>query len=98
MIVGRQQDPTDRITKILESNGYLVSSTLSEITAIDLATSSEFDAVVIGREVLASDRSHLRSVVRGHDASTVVIIAQSPESVMTQLNQGFKEMRGAAID
>ena len=49
----------DKVTSTLELEGYSVSSTLSDDVAVDLATSSDFDAVLIGGGAVSY--THLRA-------------------------------------
>ena len=51
LIVGRRQDRVDRTTAILERVGHIVTSTLDDGVALDLVGSSQFDALLIDREV-----------------------------------------------
>ena len=89
LIVGRQQTMIDKVTSTLELEGYSVS-TLSDDVAVDLATSSDFDAVLIGSGVSEPDRLKLKGDVLRVQPSTKVAQAHGPESVVTVLRQAFR--------
>jgi DNA-binding response OmpR family regulator len=93
--VGRQQDTIDRTTRILEGSGYLVTTTLSDAMAMDMAVSSDFDAVVVSGEVPSADSGYLRREIQSKKPATVVVMAHHPDSVVVQLNQAFKERESA---
>ena len=90
LIVGRQQTMIDQVTSTLELEGYSVSSTLLDDVAVDLATSSDFDAVLIGSGVSELDRLKLKGDVLRVQPSTKVAQAHGPESVVTALRQVFR--------
>ena len=77
----------DRVTRLLEMAGCIVTSTLDDGVAIDLAGSSDYDALLIGGEVSESDRRYVRSEARSKNPSMAVLIIHSAESVLTQLRQ-----------
>ncbi len=87
LIVGREQEYTDLIIRILESVGYIVTGTLSDGVAIDLASSSDYDVLLIGDEVSQSDGRYVATEARRKKPSITVVMVQSPESVLTQLRQ-----------
>ena len=85
LIVGRQQGSIDTITRLLEGVGCIVTGTTNDGVAIDLAGSSDYDALLIESEVSYSDGRYVATEARSKNPSLPVIIVQSPESVMTQL-------------
>ena len=85
LIVGRQQRSIDTITRMLEGVGCIVTGTTSDGVAIDLARSSDYDALIIEGEVSHSDGRYVATEARSSKPSLPVITVQSPESVMTQL-------------
>ena len=87
LIVGREQEFLDRVTRLLEMAGYIVTGTLDDGVAIDLAGSSDYDALLIGGEVPESDRRYVTSEARNQRPSMAVIIVHSAQSVLTQLRQ-----------
>ena len=95
LVVGRHEDTTHKFTRALESDGHIVTSTLSDAIALDLAGSSDFDAVVIGSGVSHADGRYLSTQIRGKKPSTAIIVAHGPESVLSQLRQAFKERASA---
>ena len=85
LIVGRHQDRLDRTTAILERVGYIVTGTLDDGVAIDLVGYSQFDALLIDREVSPQDRRYVTTQAREADPDTRVVVVESPEAVLTRL-------------
>ncbi len=95
LVVGRHEGTTHKFTRALEADGHIVTSTLSEATALDLAGSSYFDAVVIGGGVSHADIRYLGTQIQRKNSSTAIIVVHGPESVLSQLRQAFKERASA---
>ena len=91
LVVARHQDVMDSLTLTLERDGYIVTGTLSDAVALDLAIASSFDAAVISGGVPQSDRRHLVAEIQSKQPSTVAIVGHGTESVLIQLRQAFKE-------
>ena len=91
LVVGRDQDVVDRVTKLLESNAYIVTSTTNDDVALDLAGSADFDALVIGDGVPHSDMAYLREEVRRRKPGIEIVVSHGPDSVLTLLRQTFKD-------
>jgi hypothetical protein len=87
LIVGREQTMVDQVARRLEMAGFIVTGTLDDGVAIDLAVSAGYDALLIGEEVSEPDRRYVTTQARINNASLVVVKVQSPESVLTQLRQ-----------
>ena len=87
LIVGREQEYTDDIIGILEGVGCIVTGTLSDGVAIDLVGSSDYEVLLIGDEVSQSDGRYVATEARRKKPSIIVVMVQSPESVLTQLRQ-----------
>ena len=85
LIVGRHQDRLDRTTAILERVGYIVTGTLDDGVALDLVGSSQFDALLIDREVSPQDRRYVTTQAREGDPALPVVVVESPEAVLTRL-------------
>ena len=75
----------DNVTRLLESVGCIVAGTLIDTVAVDLASSSDYDALLIGDEVPQLDGGYIAAEARNKKPSMPVIIVHSPESVLTQL-------------
>ena len=90
LVVGRQQDDTDRVTSILESHAYIVTSTLNDDVAIDLAASAGFDALVVGSGVSHGEFASLREDVLRRQPDIKVVEERGADSVLTLLRQAFK--------
>jgi hypothetical protein len=93
LIFGREQQLTDEVTRILETAGFIVTGTLDEGVAIDLAANSDYEALLIGEEVSPSDRRYVATKTRNANPSLTVVVVQSPESVLTQLRQAGISIR-----
>jgi CheY-like chemotaxis protein len=87
LIVGREQEETDRITRLLEAVGCIVTATLSDEVAIDLAGSSEYNALLIGDEVPDSDARYVAAESRSKKPDLPVVVVRGAEAVLTQLRQ-----------
>ena len=87
LLVGRRQDTLDQLTRILEMAGYIVTATLDDGVAIDLAGSSTYAALLIGREVSAADRRYVATQSRNKDPFLTVVVVNSANSILTQLRQ-----------
>ena len=98
LLFGEEQEKTDKVTRILEGDGYIVTTTLSSITALDLAGNSDYDALVIDHRVPLGDRHYLLRTVRFKEPSTATVILESPASVVSQLKAAFKEVESSRPD
>ena len=87
LIVGRHQAFVDQVTRLLEGVGCIVTSTLSDAVALDLAISSDYDALLIDSVISQFDGAYLSTRTRKSKPSTAVIVVHSAESVLTQLVQ-----------
>ena len=87
LIFGRHQGFVDQVTRLLEGVGCIVTSTLSDAVALDLAISSDYDALLMDSEVSQSDGAYLATGARKSKPDTPVIVVHSEESVLTQLVQ-----------
>ena len=85
LLISREQDFMDQVTRVLEGVGCIVTSTLNDAVAIDLAGSADFDVMLIGGEVPQSDSRYVRSQANSHKPSMPVVLIHHPESVLTQL-------------
>lgn len=87
VIVGRSPGGIDRLTRILEGAGYIVSSTTDDGVAIDMA--SACDALLINNDVAEADRRYVATEARNRAAAIMVLTVNSPRSVLTQLAQAL---------
>lgn len=85
VIVGRSPGSLERLTRILEGAGYIVSSTTNDGIAIDMA--SACDALLIDNDVAESDRRYVATEARNRSDAILVLTANSPRSILTQLAQ-----------
>ena len=87
VVVGRRQDNLDRVTRLLEGAGYIVTSTTNDGVAIDMVSNSAYSALLVDGEVSQSDRLHIITEARNQNATMAVLTIHSPQSVLTQLSQ-----------
>ena len=87
LIIGRYQDTMEEVTRVLEGVGFIVTGTMNDGVAIDLAASSEYDGLLFGAEVPQSERGHVITEVRKSRPYIPVAVVHGPESVLTQVRQ-----------
>ena len=89
VIVGREPRAIDRITRLLEGAGYIVTSTTNDGVAIDMVGSSDYAALLIGGDVPQADQRYVATEARRRNPSLTVLTVNSPRSVLTQLSQAL---------
>ena len=67
LMVGRDQKSLEGTTKILEQVGVIVTGTSDDSIAIDLVGSSQYDALLISRDVSLPDRRYITTQARNLD-------------------------------
>ena len=87
VILGRDSSGIDRLTRILEGAGYIVTSTTNDGVAIDMVGSSTYDAMLITNDVAEPDRRYVATQSRNRDIGLPVLTVNSPRSILTQLAQ-----------
>ena len=87
LIVGRYQDTMEKVTRVLEGVGFIVTGTMNDGVAIDLAGSSEYDGLLFGEEVPQSERGYVITEVRKIRPYIKFAVVHGPESVLTQVRQ-----------
>ena len=87
LILGRQQNIVEKVTRILEGVGCTVASTLNDEVAIDLAGASGYDALIIESAVPEHDSRYVTTKARSVNSTIAVIVVSTPESALTQLRQ-----------
>lgn len=89
VVLGRDTGNIDRLTRILEGAGYIVTSTTNDGVAIDMVGSSTYDAMLITRDVAEADRRYVATQSRDRDVGLPVLTVNSTRSVLTQLTQAL---------
>ena len=89
VVLGRDASGIDSLTRILERAGYIVTSTSSDSTAIDMVGTSTYDAMLITRDVTDADRRYVATQSRNRDVGLPVLTVNSPRSILTQLTQAL---------
>ncbi len=87
VVLGRDASDIDRLTRVLEGAGYIVSSTTNDSVAVDMVGSSSYDALLINRDVTEADRRYVSTQSRNRDVGLLVLTVNSPRSILTQLAQ-----------
>ena len=82
---GRDQKSLEGTTKILEQVGVIVTGTSDDSIAIDLVGSSQYDALLISRDVSLPDRRYITTQARNLDVDIPVVVVESPEAVLIRL-------------
>ena len=77
LVVGRNTDDMETVTATLEGNGYSVTGTLYDDIAVDLASSSEFDAILMA-DMTQKERIELRGEVLKKQPKIKVVQAEGP--------------------
>ena len=85
LMVGRDQKSLEGTTKILEQVGVIVTGTSDDSIAIDLVGSSQYDALLISRDVSLPDRRYITTQARNLDGDIPVVVVESPEAVLIRL-------------
>ena len=85
LLVGRDQRNLEGTTKILEQVGGIVTGTSDDSIAIDLVGSSQYDALLISRDVSLPDRRYITTQARNLDVDIPVVVVESPEAVLIRL-------------
>ena len=85
LMVGRDQKTLEGTTKILEQVGVIVTGTTDDSIAIDLVGSSQYDALLISRDVSLPDRRYITTQARNLDVDIPVVVVESPEAVLIRL-------------
>ncbi len=89
VVLGRDASGIDRLTRILEGAGYIVTSTTNDGVAIDMVGSSTYDAMLITRDVAENDRRYVATESRSRDVGLPVLTVNSARSILTQLTQAL---------
>ena len=85
LLVGRDQKNLEGTTQILEQVGVIVTGTSDDSIAIDLVGSSQYDALLISRDVSLPDRRYITTQARNLDLDIPVVVVESPEAVLIRL-------------
>ena len=85
------QEDLASLTARLDANGHSTTGTVIDELAIDLAASSEFEAFVIDRHASPARQLRLTTEISRRSPAILVIRANGPEAVLTQLRQAAAE-------
>ena len=93
LAVVRDQTELDGVITLLEGNGFAATGTSLDAIAIDLASSTEFDALLISGGPSAAEQARLAAEVRRYQPDIIVVRPGSPLSILSLLRQEFKPHR-----
>ena len=89
LVVDRRQDDLDSVVALLEANGCIVSGTLNAAVAVDLVSSTTFDAMVVGSALPQADFASLREDVLRRQPDLRIVESRGTQSVLTLVRQAF---------
>lgn len=84
------------LTSRLDADGHAATGTVEGELAVDLASASDFEALVIDRRTPRADQLRLAADVARRSPQTLVIRANGPEALLTQMRQALAESGAAA--
>jgi DNA-binding response OmpR family regulator len=84
LIIGRYPEVMQRITALLQAQGYSIDSALTDDEALKIFSEKSFDAVVIGGGVEPQSRQVFQTTFRGHNAA-IKIIDANPQTILKEL-------------
>ena len=85
------------LTTRLEADGHSSTGTVEGELALDLASVSTYEALIIDRRTSLADQRRLSAEMAQRNPETLVIRANGPEALLTQVRQALTE-RGAGIE
>ena len=91
LVYADREDELASLTARLDADGHSTTGTAVDELAVDLAASSEFEAFVIDGLVPPSDQLRLASEISRRRPGILVIRANGPDAVLTQLRQAITE-------
>jgi DNA-binding NtrC family response regulator len=91
LVFADRQDELDALTARLDADGHSTTGTIVDELAIDLASSSTFEALLVDRHVSPRNQLWITSEIARRSPGILVIRANGPEAVLTQLRQAFTE-------
>jgi DNA-binding response OmpR family regulator len=84
LIIGRHPEVMQRITALLQAQGYSIDSVLTDDEALKIFSEKSFDAVVIGGGVESQSRQVFHTTFREHN-SAIKIIDANPQTILKEL-------------
>ena len=93
LVYAERDDELAALTSRLDADGHSATGTVVDELAIDLAASSDFEALLVDRHVPHNDQLWLTTEIARRNPGILVIRANGPEAVLIQLRQAFTERR-----
>jgi DNA-binding NtrC family response regulator len=91
LVFADREDELDALTARLDADGHSATGTVVDDLAIDLASSSDFEALLVDQHVSPSSQLWITGEIVRRNPGILVIRANGPEAVLTQLRQAFTE-------
>jgi DNA-binding NtrC family response regulator len=91
LVFADREEELDALTSRLDAEGHSATGTVVDELAIDLASSSNFEALLVDRHVSPRSQLWITSEIARRNPGILVIRANGPEAVLTQLRQAFTE-------
>ena len=91
LVYADREEELASLTARLDADGHSTTGTALDELAVDLAASSEYEAFVIDHLVPPSDQLRLTTEISRRSPGILVIRANGPEAVVTQLRQAITE-------
>lgn len=91
LVYADREEELDALTARLDADGHSATGTVVDELAIDLASSSNFEALLVDRHVSPGDQLWITSEIARRNPGILVIRANGPEAILTQLRQAFNE-------
>lgn len=93
LVYADREDELAALTSRLDADGHSATGTVVDELAIDLASSSDFEALLVDRHVPPRDQLWITSEISRRNPGILIIRANGPEAIITQLRQAFTERR-----
>lgn len=91
LVYADREDELESLTARLDADGHSTTGTAVDVLAVDLAASADFEAFVIDGLVPPSDQLKLTTEISRRSPGILVIRANGPDAVLTQLRQALTE-------
>jgi DNA-binding NtrC family response regulator len=93
LVYANREEELDALTSRLDADGHSATGTVVDELAIDLASSSDFEALLVDQHVPPRDQLWITGEIARRNPGILIIRANGPEAVVTQLRQAFTERR-----
>jgi|GEM_PF-851666 DNA-binding NtrC family response regulator len=91
LVYADREEELEALTSRLDADGHSATGTVVDELAIDLASSSNFEALLVDQHVSPRNQLWITGEIVRRNPGILVIRANGPEAVLTQLRQAFTE-------